>query len=805
MNRGRHVEARRHFERARAEVRGGGRALTDLDARIAASLAYVLSETGEHEAAMDLCREALGNDDLEAETRGGLYAQLGLIYMLRGETGSAMEAFDQAVPVVEDPRRRARIHLNRGNVHLQRRHLAAARADFERSFVSYREAGDEYGAAKAVHNLGYTHFLAGDLVAALQRLGEAYPSFEVEGPVMTAMADQDRAEVLMAAGLHEQGAAALAAAAEAYGRRRLYQRRGEAELALARSLVLTDPGRAKTAARDALRRFRRTGARAWEVRAQATLLTADVEAGGTGAALSRRGSELAGELAGQGLRWEAAIARLDAARVRVRRGELAAGRDLLAGVGAGPKAPIAVRLLDRDVRAELAAATGRRADALTHLRAGLSDLHSWQSSFGSLDLQTGVAGHGVRLAARGLALAVGSGRPEVLFEWSERARMLASRVQQVRAPQDEQMVADLAELREMAARSGTRNPERETELRRQVRERAWQRPGSGEVDDPVTLAELRASLDDDSALVAYVVAGDRVVALVVTAEQTTWVDLEDRAGIDRLLGGLLPDLDVAAAEMPGAMAGLIRQELAGRLRAIADLLVAPVLGAVGDRRVVLTPSGVLAGVPWTLLPGFTGRPVTVAQSATSWLARRTTPLRSASAGFVAGPRVARAEDEVNAAAKEWAGALVLTGPAATADAVTGLAESVDVLHVAAHGRHSSENAMFSGLQLADGPWFGYDIDRLQHVPDVVLLSACEVGRSTVRWGTELIGMTTAWLHASARCVIASPAAINDQVAYDVLVAVHQQLAAGVDPAAALAAAVPAVSADTAPVPLVCFG
>jgi len=804
MNRGRHREAQRHFERARTEVRTDGGSGTDLDARIAASLAYVLSETGEHETAMELCREALGNDALEPDTRGVLYAQLGLISMLRGETAAAMDAFDQAVPMVEEPRRRARIHLNRGNVHLQRRHLAAAQSDFERSFASYREAGDEYGAAKAVHNLGYTHFLAGDLVAALQRLGEAYPSFEAEGPVMTAMADQDRAEVLMAAGLHEQGAAALAASAEAYGRRRLYQRRGEAELALARSFVLTDPARAKAAARDALRRFRRTGARAYEVRAQATLLTAEVEAGGAGAALARRGSELAGELAGQGLRWEAALARLDAARVRTRRGELAAARDLLAGVGAGPKAPVTVRLLDRDVRAELAAASGRRSDALKHLRSGLDDLHGWQSSFGSLDLQTGVVGHGTRLGVRGLALAVGTGRPEVLFEWSERARMLASRVQPVRPPEDEQIAADLAELRELAAQE-RRDPAREAELRQRVRERAWQHQGSGEVDDPVTLEELTASLDEDTALVAYVVTTTAAVALVVTAEDTTWVDLGHRDELDALLPGLVPDLDMAATDLPDAMGAFVRAELAQRLDRLADLLVAPVLAAVAERRVVLTPSGVLAGVPWTLLPGFVGRPLTVAQSATAWLTRRTTPLRTTSAGFVAGPRVARAEDEVRAAAKEWAASTVLVGTEATADAVSGLADAVDVLHVAAHGRHSAENAMFAGVQLVDGPWFGYDIDRLRQVPDVVLLSACEVGRSTVRSGEELIGMTTAWLHAGARCVIASPAAINDQAAYDVLVAVHQRLAAGVDPAAALADAVPAVSAGTAPVPLVCFG
>ncbi len=806
--RGRPREARRLLEQARAGAAQDGEANSDLRARIAVSLAYVLSETGEHTAAMDLCREVLAAPDVQETTRGVVHAQLGLIHMLRGDTSVAMVQFDEALARLDDPDRIARVHLNRGNVHLQRGQLSAASADFERAFAAFGEAGDDYGAAKALHNLGYTQFLAGDLVAALRDFATAYPTVAAEGPVMTAMVEQDRAEVLMAAGLLEQGSAALRAAADAYGRRRLYQRRGEAELALARSLVFSDSAGARAAARDALRRFRRTGASAWEVRAEATLLSAEIEAGGTGPALAARGGDLADGLAGQGLHWEAAQARMEAAQVWIRRGDLAQARLTLGNVGTVRRAPIAVRLLDRDVRAQLAAGSGRRGDALKHVRAGLADLHAWQSSFGSLDLQTGVVGHGRRLAGRGITLAVDSRRPEVLFEWSERARMLVSRVQPVRPPQDEALVADLTELRDMArAREQGRrtSSEREAELRQRVRERAWQHRGSGEVVDPVTLAELAAALDGDTALVAYVVTADAAVALVVTTTSVTWVDLGERAAVTDLLGGLLPDLDVAAADMPDAMGRFVREELAGRLATLADLLVAPVLDAVGDLRVVLTPSGVLAGVPWTLLPGFTGRPVTVAQSATSWLARRTTPLRSASAGFVAGPRVARAEDEVTASGKEWPDARVLVGKAATAGAVTELAETVDVLHIAAHGRHSAENPLFSGLQLADGPWFGYDIDRLRQAPDVVLLSACEVGRSNVRWGEELFGMTTAWLHAGARCVIASAAAVNDQVAYDVLVAVHQQLAAGVDPAAALAAAVPAVSADTAPVPLVCFG
>ena len=217
------------------------------------------------------------------------------------------------------------------------------------------------------------------------------------------------------------------------------------------------------------------------------------------------------------------------------------------------------------MRAEAAADSGRRSDALRHLRTGLSDLHTWQSSFGSLDLQTGVAGAGTRLGVRGLALAAESRQSAVLFEWSERARMLASRVQPVRAPEDPEQVADLTELREMAAarEAGRRtSPEREAVLRQRVRERAWQHRGSGEVADPVTLEVLRAALDDDSALVAYVVTTATVVALVVTAQATTWIDLGHRDELDALLGGLLPDLDMAATDLPDTM-GSVRARGAG--------------------------------------------------------------------------------------------------------------------------------------------------------------------------------------------------------------------------------------------------
>lgn len=780
MNAGRVRQAERLLDRAAAQATDDA-----LRARVEASRAYLATDAADPETALRRCLDALAYPDLAEDVRGVLLCQRAVVLLRAGRPGEAVESFGEAVALLDDlPVDRAKAHLNRGAAHLELRDPAAALVDFDVAAAGYAAAGDPVAAAKARHNAGYARFLLGDLVGALADMERAYAVLGPVSAVVRAVCQQDRAEVLMAAGLLEEGRRALDQAARDYGVRRMRQRQGEAELILARSLLEHDPRHARDRARRARRRFQALGASAWSARADAVLVAVDVAEGRR--VVEERAVAVVDELEAQGLHWESV-----ALRLRALPGPPSAR--------AADRAPLAVRLLDREVRADRAVAEGRRVDALHHLRVGLADLHAWQSSFGSLDLQTGVAGLGVRLGVRGLALAVDSRRPATLLEWSERARMLASRIQPVQAPEDEQIVADLAALRADPA------PDREAQLRRRIRERAWRHRGSGEVADPVSLSALHAGLDPDSALVAYVVTADAVVALVVTDADETWVDLGARARLDELAGGLLPDLDMAAAELSGAMASAVRGALADRLERLAALLVAPVLAAVGTRRVVLTPAGVLAGVPWTLLPGYVGRPVTVAQSATSWLARRATPLRTARAGFVAGPRVLRAEDEVTAAAKEWSGARVLLGGAATARSASALAEQVDVLHVAAHGRHSAENPLFSGVQLADGPWFGYDVDRLRAVPDVVLLSACEVGRSTVRWGEELIGMSAAWLHAGARCVVASAAAVNDAAAYDVLLAVHARLAAGDDPAAALAAAVPSVAAASAPVPLVCFG
>ncbi len=778
----------------------------DLTARIDATEASLRAELGELQVALDRCDTALLSEGISDETRGILQAQRAWILLRTGETPEALEAFDIAIPLLTDRLELGKVYVNRGGVHLSRGDGPRASADFARGVELFRVLGNEVQAAMAEHNQGYADLLQGELVSALHHMDSARPVLVPQSPVMVAICNQDRAEVLMAAGLTRRGLSALDEAARTLGQHRLGQRRGEAELTIARVSLATDPERALRAARAARSRFTRSRTPALRVRAEALVLGAEVRLGRTGPSLMKRADDLAVELSRLEMPWWAIDVRLDAALVAARRGEIDEARRRLASIRVPRRAPLDVRLRERDVRAAAAERRARTRDALQHLRQGLGELHEWQSSFGSLDLQTMVTGHGRRLAVRGLRLAVASGEPHVLFEWSERARTLASRVQPVRVPADDDVQAHLHELRSLASVEdpSKSSASRQAELRERVRERAWQHRGSGEYDEPAALSDVQERLGEGRALVAHVVTSRDVVALVVTDTSATVVHCGSRSELDALTGGLIPDLDMAAAELEG-FAAVIRAQLRTRLGRLDELLHAPLRDLLGDRDVVLTPSGVLAAVPWTNLPSARGRGVTVAQSATSWLLRTTTPLRSASAGFVAGPRVAQAESEITAAAAAWPRATVLRAAEATASGVSALAGSVDVLHVSAHGRHSSENPLFSGFELADGPWFGYDIDQLTSVPDIVLLSACEVGRSTLRGGEELIGMTAAWLHAGARCVVASAAAINDAVAHDVLVGVHRELAAGAHPSAALARALLAVDPEGPPAPLVVFG
>ena len=218
----------------------------------------------------------------------------------------------------------------------------------------------------------------------------------------------------------------------------------------------------------------------------------------------------------------------------------------------------------------------------------------------------------------------------------------------------------------------------------------------------------------------------------------------------------------------------------------------------------MVPTGILMTVPWSVLPGCAGRPVTVTPSATTWLtaSRRLSACRldpQAAALLVAGPGNERGASEVRAIAALRPHATTLLGTAATSVATRAALSEVAIAHLAAHGRHQGENALFSTLELADGPLLGYDLQQMPRTPAMVELSCCDLGLTDIRPGDETLGMVTALLSAGSATVVANVARVADDTAAHTMISYHRAITAGRLPAAALAQAIQ----DTTG--FVCFG
>ncbi len=755
----------------------------DLRARIDGTLSYVLAQTGEPAEAERLSRTALARPGLSGETLAILHGQLGTLLMHGGRLHEADEHLSSAIDALEEGSvEQANLLMSRSIVSMQRHLLDDCRTDLERAIAAFEAHGQQEPLAEARHNLGYAALLAGDLVTALALMTGSRPILAASSDLAAAISDLDRAEVLRDAGLSTEAEELLGAVAVQFGAQRMRQARGEAEFHLARSLLRHDPRAAERAAATASRRFADLGSDGWAARSEAVRLEARALARPQAPQDAEALRRTARALTAGGFRTEAAALTLTAR---------------LADGGRMPRltadAPTPLRLRAHEVRALRAAAAGRDGEARRAAAEGLDLLTSWQQSFGALDLQASVAMHGTELMFAGLRAAARSRDPEVMFEWSERARHLSQQVAPVRPPPDDDLAADLAELRmlraDLAGSDWTTDP-RVRELRDRVRERQWSSTGAGGNRGRVDLRDAASRLDADTAVLAYVYTRAELLCVVVTASGSSIVTLS-WPRVEAALDGLRADLDVAALTHGGPMARVVARSLDDRLTSIDDALLAPVRAAAGDAsRLVLTIPGILAGIPWAMLPGMARTPFTLATSVSRWLADRDARAGRSprTAGFAAGPRVARAEEEVRTAAAAWSDAEVLVGGSARVSAVTELAERVDVLHIAAHGRHAVDNPLFSGFELVDGTLFGYDVDLIPHAPETVVLSACELGRSSVRWGEEALGMTRVWLHAGTRCVIAAPVVVPDDVACELLGAVHDELAKGAAPALALAAA-----------------
>jgi tetratricopeptide (TPR) repeat protein len=772
------------------------------------SLAPAVAFAGDTDAALaELDRAAAS---LEEPGRSRARVQRAGILQMAGRFDEALAEYGGALPVLRrwgDRMWEARARNNRGLIHLHRCEWAPAAADLEAARRLFAVEGCDVVVAELDHNLGLLAARRGDVPEALARYDAAEARLRELG-LPGGIGLLARAETLLAVRLVSDARAAAERAVTMLEAAGLATEAAQARLLVAQAALLDgDPPGAEASAEAARRAFVAQARPGWAALAGHAAVAAAWAAGDRSEEAQRRAAAVADELAAVGWAVAALDARLMAARIALECGRVDSAIAHLAAVrAAGRSGRADLRARAWHATALVRVASGDRAGALAAVRAGLAALDRQRATLGATELRAAVAGHGAELAALGLRLALSTGRPRQVLGWAERCRAAALRQPPALPPSDEAMAADLATLRaataavEDAVLAGD-DPgpllRRQASLEGAVRRRALQARGAVPAGGTVAVGDVVAGLGE-AALVELVEVDGALMAVVVAGRRASLHDLGPADAV-RDVASRLPAALRRLATGRGTAASLAAAATAARHAgaALDGLLLRPLAGRLGDRPLVVVPTGDLHALPWALLPSCAGRPVTVAPSAAAWW-RAACLAGGRGAGrevLVAGPRLHHADGEVADLAAVYRGAVVLQGPAATASAVAAVLDGAAMAHVASHARFRADNPLFSCLDLADGPLTVYDLERLRRAPAVLVLSACESGRSAVRPGDELMGLAAAVLALGTATLVASVVPVPDAATRPLMVDLHTRLRAGTRPAEALALAQQAALAD----------
>lgn len=249
----------------------------------------------------------------------------------------------------------------------------------------------------------------------------------------------------------------------------------------------------------------------------------------------------------------------------------------------------------------------------------------------------------------------------------------------------------------------------------------------------------------------------RLLAVRMDKSGARLTELGEAAAAAELVRRVHADLEVVANPLvPAELRAVANRSLRAGLDRL-DGTLAPVLDDADE--LVVVAGGWLGVLPWSMLPSRRGTPTVVAPSVHHWMRYSGAGLPGAPVTAAAGPGLVHAADEARRVADLWPGARALVDDDASVATVAEALSSPGIVHLAAHGRHEPDNPLFSSLRLADGPLFAHELDAGGEVPDLVLLSSCEVGRATIRHGERRSGSRAcccarawgAWSRRSRRC------------------------------------------------------
>jgi CHAT domain-containing protein/Flp pilus assembly protein TadD len=459
-----------------------------------------------------------------------------------------------------------------------------------------------------------------------------------------------------------------------------------------------------------------------------------------------------------------------------------------------PIAQVAVLAL----RGEILSRQGDRQGAVGAYAAAIHRIEEMRGRLGHQLLKASFLADKGILYDREIALLVSLGRDGEAIAWMERARSRAFLDllgdQRLSSPSGAQALAD-RELDLARALPGARSEAERRALSEQhaavlgrLRALAPEYASQRGVD-PISVADIQAALDQDTALVEYHVGDDSVIAGVVTGRSARVVSLPVKP--DELAARV-----EEVRELLGNRRHIVEPGWADRLHTLYQSLWAPIVPALeGRRRVCVVPYGVLHYLSFASLvakratasAGEIPFPRFLLDDYTLYYAPSASVLRFAgkkNPGRPGSPHALILADAVTdlhplPAARVEGKAVAACLPGARLEIGAGATETVlaregaryDVIHVASHGELDPDDPMRSRILLTrtredDGALTVAEIFRLRLHAWLVVLSACESGEArgiagNFPPGDDLIGLTRSFLYAGTPSVVASLWSVDD--------------------------------------------
>ncbi|HEY4572784.1 MAG TPA: CHAT domain-containing tetratricopeptide repeat protein [Thermoanaerobaculia bacterium] len=780
--------------------------------REAATL-YSLAQTGSD---LNQARQALGLFRALGwqHEAGCTLSLLGLLYSSKGEYRQAIALYGEALALSERLGERsseAMVRQNLGTAYRMLGENGEAIASFRQALDLWHAVGNRSREADTRSSLGNLYQSLGDPQQALDQLAPARQFFVVAGRA------REEAQTLTSMGnaysRQGQGPMGVALLQRALTiERRIGDRQGEAltlnDLGWV-YILLNDWRQVRECFAQARDLYRQAGDQPAEAVALANVAWADLKAGRSREAITEFEESLR-RLADFGDRTNGAFALLGLAQARRALGDLAGAR---MAVGEGIAWIESLR------------STSASPEIRTSFFASKQELYTFEVDLLMAMHRVGEAlAASERIKARGLLDLLVESRadlrrgvdPALLARVDEAGRRvneadrLRWKLRNAQASSDRQEVAERA-LRQALADSDWA----QTELRQ-----ASPVYAALTRSRPLSVPEIqRQVLDAGTLLLEYHLGGERSFVFAVTPDRLDAFPLPGRAKIEEAARRGYRRL----GRSHGALA---RIPAADSQDELSRLLLQPVAGLLGRKRLLIVPDGALFYLPFAALsvpgssePLVAAHEIVIAPSASALaVARRELAGRRSAPGalaVVADPELGTSNGQdgfqpLPYSNQEAKSLLALVPPdqrlaalgfdASRETVLSGKLAGYRIVHLATHGELDTEHPELSKLVFSqvdehgrprgeDGFVWAHEIYGLRLPADLVVLSACSTALGKEIRGEGLVGLTRGFQHAGARAVLVSLWAVDDEATAELMKVFYRgMLEHGQSPAMALRAA-----------------